>query len=391
MVGLLLLKRMFNQSDESVIERWIENPYWQYFTGEEFFQYEKPFDPSDFVHFRKRIEASGMEKVLSLSIKLHPGSEQDKCVAIDPTVQEKHITFPTDTKLQKKIIEHCREIAKEEGIELRQSYKRKLKQYLLDQRNSQHPKRRKKAMGARRKIKTIAGRLVRELERKLDSKRKEHYEELLKLFNQVLSQKRKDKNKVYSLHEPHVNCISKGKAHKKYEFGSKVAVCWSLDSGVIVGMTNFKENVYDGHTLAPALDQCERVLKDAGGKRPLTAVVDRGCRGKKEIEGTAIEIPSRAKAKATAYQKRKARKLFRQRAGIEPIISHLKQDHRMLLNYLKGNIGDEINALMAGAAFNFKRRLNQIKVKLKKQNILTLIQNLIETYFRFRLRQILTF
>ena len=152
-------------------------------------------------------------------------------------------------------------------------------------------------------------------------------------------------------------------------------------------MTNFEENVYDGHTLALALEQCERVLKDAGGKHPQTAVVDRGCRGKKEIEGTAIEIPSRAKAKATAYQKRKARELFRKRAGIEPIISHLKQDHRMLINYLKVNIGDEINALMAGAAFNFKRRLNQIKVKLKKQNILTLIQNLFEIYFQLSVHQ----
>ena len=364
-VGMLLLKHMFNESDESVLDRWVENPYWQYFTGEQFFQHEKPFDASDFPKFRHRIGEQGMEKILSLSIKLHPGAEKEAEVQIDPTVQEKNITFPTDTKLYKKIIEKCRKIAKVEGIILRQSYRRKLKELMLAQRNSQHPKRRKQARAAQRKIRTIAGRLVRELERKLPKAIHRWYQEQLALFKQVLAQQRHDKNKIYSLHAPEVCCIAKGKEHKPYEFGSKVAVVRGARSGVITGMRNFNTNLYDGHTLEPALAQSERVRVMAGGNRPKQAVVDRGGKGKKQINGTEICIPSAPTKQATAYQKRKARQRFRQRAGIEPVISHLKYDHRMIRNFLKGMLGDAINALLAACAFNVKKRYNQIRKALK--------------------------
>ena len=329
-VGILLLKHMFNESDESVLDRWVENPYrpatrWQYFTGEQFFQHNKPFDASDFPKFRHRVGEQGMEKILSLSVKLHPGAEKEKEVQVDPTVQEKAITFPTDTKLYKKIIEKCRKIAEVEGIVLRQSYRRKLKELMLTQRNRQHPKRRKKARAAQRKIKIIAGRLVRELERKLPEGIQGWYGELLTLFKRVLAQQRHDKNKVYSLHAPEVCCIAKGKEHKPYEFGSKVAVVRSAQSGVIVGMTNFNNNIYDGHTLIPALAQAERVRVALGGNRPKIATVDRGCKGHKQINGTQICIPAAPTKQATAYQKRKARQQFRRRAGIEPVISHLNR------------------------------------------------------------------
>lgn len=365
MVGMLLLKYMFNESDESVLDRWVENPYWQYFTGEQFFQHEKPFDASDFPKFRHRIGEQGMEKILSLSIKLHPGAEKEAEVQIDPTVQEKNITFPTDTKLYKKIIEKCRKIAKVEGIELRQSYRRKLKELMLAQRNSQHPKRRKQARAAQRKIKTIAGRLVRELERKLPEDIQGWYAGQLTLFKRVLAQQRHDKNKVYSLHAPEVCCIAKGKEHKPYEFGSKIAVVRGARSGVITGMRNFNTNAYDGHTLEPALAQSERVRVAVGGNRPKQAVVDRGGKGKKHINGTEICIPSVPTKQATAYQKRKARQRFRRRAGIEPVISHLKHDHRMIRNFLRGALGDAINALLAACAFNVKKRYNQIRKALK--------------------------
>ncbi len=364
-VGMLLLKHMFNESDETVLDRWVENPYWQYFTGEQFFQHEKPFDASDFPKFRHRIGEQGMEKVLSLSIKLHPGAEKEAEVQIDPTVQEKNITFPTDTKLYKKIIEKCRKIAKEEGVVLRQSYRRKLKELMLAQRNSQHPKRRKQARAAQRKIKTIAGRLVRELERKLPEAVQGWYSELFTLFKRVLAQQRHDKNKVYSLHAPEVCCIAKGKEHKPYEFGSKVAVVRGAQSGVIVGMRNFNTNAYDGHTLEPALAQSERVRVAVGGNRPKRVVVDRGGRGQKRIQGTEICIPSPPTKQATAYQKRRARERFRRRAGIEPVISHLKHDHRMIRNFLRGALGDAINALLAACAFNVKKRYNQIRKALK--------------------------
>jgi len=364
-VGMLLLKHMFNESDESLVERWVENPYWQYFTGEQFFQHEKPFDASDFPKFRHRIGEQGMEKILSLSVKLHPGAEKEAEVQVDTTVQEKAITFPTDTKLCKKIIEKCRKIANMEGVILRQSYRRKLKELMLAQRNSQHPKRKKQARAAQRKIKTIAGRLVRELERKLPGSVHEWYEEQLALFKRVLAQQRYDKNKIYSLHAPEVCCIAKGKEHKPYEFGSKVAVVRCAKSGVIVGMNNFNNNIYDGHSLTPALAQAERVRVATGGNRPRIATVDRGCKGKKHIDGTKICIPAVPVKQASAYQKRKAREQFRRRAGIEPVISHLKHDHRMIRNFLRGILGDAINALLAACAFNVKKRYNQIRKILK--------------------------
>lgn len=365
MVGILLLKYLFNESDESVLDRWVENPYWQYFTGEQFFQHEPPFDSTDFPKFRRRIGQEGMEKVLALSVKLHPGADRESEVQIDPTVQEKAITFPTDTKLQKKIIEKCRAIAEQEGIQLRQSYRRTLKALMLAQRNSRHPKRRKKANAARRKIKTIAGRLVRELNRKLADPVKAYYQEQLALFQRVLDQKRYDKNKVYSLHAPEVCCIAKGKEHKPYEFGSKVSLVRGATSGVITGMVNFNSNLYDGHTLEPALTQSERIRTSIGGNRPKIAVVDRGCRGQKQISGTQICIPSAPAKNASPYQKRKARKRFRQRAGIEPTIGHVKHDHRMIRNFLKGEVGDALNALLAASAFNLKKRYNQIRKNLQ--------------------------
>ena len=169
MVGCMLLKQMFGLSDEAFVDRWVENVYWQYFCGETYFQFEKPFDPSEFVHFRKRLGTDGAEKLLKLSIRLFEKKEvEEKEVLIDTTVQEKNITFPTDAKLHKKIIENCWKIAEKEGIDLRQSYSRTLNQLMINQRFREHPKRRKKAMAAARKIKTIAGRLIRDVERSLD-------------------------------------------------------------------------------------------------------------------------------------------------------------------------------------------------------------------------------
>ena len=116
--GLLLQEEIFKESDESVVERWIENVYWQYFTGEEFFQTKQPFDPSEFVHFRKRLKESDLEFLLSQSVALplHPKAKNEKEVQIDTTVQEKNITFPTDAKLAKKLIDNCTKIAEFEGI-----------------------------------------------------------------------------------------------------------------------------------------------------------------------------------------------------------------------------------------------------------------------------------
>lgn len=361
MVGMLLLKQLHNQSDESVLARWVENPYWQYFTGEQYFLHRPPFDPTDFVYFRKRVGETGMEKVLSLTVRLHFGSESEEEVQVDTTVQEKNITFPTDSKLAFKIIKYCWSYAKAERVDLRQSYRFVVKGLRMKLHNGTHPRRQKAARKASRKLKTIAGRLVRELLRKLDSEALAYYGQSLNLFESVLAQKKSSKNKRYSLHEPAVWCIAKGKPHKKYEFGCKVSVARNAKSGVIVGMKSFTGNPYDGDTLETSLDQIERIRRDAGGDRPKTVVADRGYRGRKEIGQTKILIPTSGNKSQSSYDKQKQRKRFRNRAGIEPIIGHLKEDHRMRRNFLAGERGDAVNCLLAGAAFNLKMRLNQIR------------------------------
>jgi len=357
MVSLLLLKQMYNLGDETVLESWVQNPYWQYFSGEREFQWELPLEPSDFVHFRKRIGTEGVKKILQISIELHGKQAMESEVVVDTTVQEKNITYPTDVKLHKKIIEQCRKIAKVEGIEQRQSYRRVAKKLVMAQRFRNHPKNRKKANSAARKLKTIAGRMVREIERKLPEDKRQKYEGKIEIFNKILSQNRSDKEKIYSIHEPKVYCISKGKEHKKYEFGSKASLVITKKSGIIVGAYSLEKNDYDGHTLPKALEQCEALR----GKRPKVAIADRGYRGRTSIGETEILLPKPPKKNSSEYEKKKARARFRRRASIEPIIGHLKTDYRMARNYLKGIIGDSINLMLAAAAFNFKKLMRKLK------------------------------
>jgi IS5 family transposase len=199
MVGLMLLKHLKNLSDEALTAGWRENPYWQYFCGEVNFQTTEPFDPSEFVHFRKRIGEEGAEKILRLTILLFGKEAKEKEVLIDTTVQEKNITFPTDTKLQKRIIDKVVKMAKEEGIQLRQTYARTLPQLMIEQRFRKHPKRKKKANAAARKIKTIAGRVVRDLDNKMNLEQKLLYTNDLEIFKKVLAQKRNTPNKIVSI------------------------------------------------------------------------------------------------------------------------------------------------------------------------------------------------
>jgi IS5 family transposase len=371
-VGLLMLKRMFNQSDEACVDTWIENPYWQYFTGEEYFQTEKPFDPSEFVHFRKRLGEAGMENILSYTVKLHRGASTEKEVLIDTTAQPKNITYPTDTKLANKVIKKCRAIAKSENIQLRRSYKKEMKRLIKEQYNAKHPRRRKKAIKARKRIKTIAKTLVRELRRKLPE---DLHSEALDLFDRVLNQQRNDKNKIYSLHEVDVACIAKGKVHKKYEYGNKVSVVKGSKTGVITSMKSYQGNPNDRKTVQESLEQSERVRQMAGGKKAELAIADRGYKGAKPVNGTVILTPDSSHGKSK-YEKEKARKRFRNRAGIEPVIGHLKHDHRMLVNYLKGIPGDINNALLAAIGFNLKKMLNIIRKNPGK-----FIQDLIILFF----------
>jgi IS5 family transposase len=358
--GLLLLKEMFKESDESVVERWIENPYWQHFTGEEFFQNKQPFDPSEFVHFRKRLKETGFEFLLSQSVSLHPKAKSEKEVQIDTTVQEKNITFPTDAKLAKRVVDNCSKIAKMEGIAQRQTYKRVAKKHLRDAYFGHHPKRKKKATMARKKLRTIGNRVVRELENNMSDSLKKEYETEFIIYKKALTQERNSKDKIYSLHEPQTACIAKGKAHKAYEFGTKVTVVRGRKTGVITSVKRFSGNPHDSKTLEESLAQSERVRKNIGGTRPSIASTDRGFRGKTEVDGTQIMLPKNKK-ESSKYKQEVARKRFRARAAIEPTISHLKRNHSLGLNFLKGVAGDIYNGLLAGIGYNLKLRFNQIK------------------------------
>lgn len=354
MAALLMLKHIRNLSDESVVEQWMENVYYQYFSGEASYACGVPCEASELVHFRNRIGEEGVELILKESIRVNGDDSGDSHVSIDTTVQEKNITFPTDDKLYKKIIKKCREISEEEGLPVRQSYTRILKKLSFDQRFRNHPKNKAKARKADRKIKTVAGRLVREVERNLPAE--SEYQNDIALFKKVLAQKRNDSGKIYSLHEPEVQCISKGKEHKKYEFGNKVSIVHTQNTGVIVGALGFR-NEYDGHTLEKTLEQTTRLT----GIEPETATVDRGYKGRSKIGETLIQIPKPFNQKINNYQQNKLKQSFRRRSAIEPTIGHLKTDHRLGRNFYRGIFGDNINVMLSAAAFNFKRMMNKWK------------------------------
>jgi IS5 family transposase len=379
MAGLLILKQMYNHGDETIMSEWVRDPYFQHFCGEAEFQWTFPCDPSDLVHFRKRIGKEGVEKLLALSVQLQGKDAKSRDVIVDTTVQEKNITFPTDAKLYRKIVSKCNKIAETEGIELRQSYSRTMKKLLIKQRFAHHPKRKKEAAKALRKMRTIAGRITRDLERKLQEDKLGRYQEQINLFTRVIHQKRHDKDKIYSLHEPEVACIAKGKAHKPYEFGSKVSFAMLPKSNIIVGVVNFKGNPHDSKTLKSTLDHCFKIT----GREFENAIVDRGYPGKKQIGNTNIVSPGSPRGKSE-YEKRKKRKQCRSRAAIEPVIGHIKQDCRMVKNYLKGSIGDEINAILAATALNFRRLLRKIERQLILpifQQCFLLLKKYLQIYF----------
>lgn len=372
MCSLLILKYLYDLSDEGLISMWTQNPYYQYFGGFSEFQWEQPCASSELVHFRHRIGRQGEELILKESIRIHDelgGSgkkkrgktKKDKLVFSDTTVQEKDITFPTDTKLYSKIAEHCRRIAKDKGLKVRQSYKRIIPKLMQAQRFRSHPKNKSKAIRAERKLKTIAGRLLREVDRQLEGLDKLVHQSFFDISKKVLAQQKTDSNKIYSLHEPHVYCMSKGKDWKRYEYGSKVNVIWGGKSGLIMAVHNCEKNVHDSKTVEPTLDQFERV----NGYLPEECVTDRGFRGKTEVKGVKISIPTPGSKKATKYQKRKLREKFRKRAGIEPIIGHLKSDFRMRRNYLSGIDGDHHNLIMSAVGFNIRKWVRHYLKHLK--------------------------
>lgn len=354
MAGLLMLKQLENLSDENVVLQWKRNPYYQYFCGMSDYHSSLPCDPSELSQFRKRIGQKGIDVIFSASVALHPEACEEERVIIDTTAHEKNVTYPTDGKLAIKIINRLHKIAKREGIALRRTYVKEIKGHRVTLRFFRHPKKKKRAASAMRRLRTIAKILIRDLDRHFDDKEHKRYSEEFYLFMRVLLQTKTSRNKIYSLHESHIYAMAKGKDHKSYEYGTKASIVCTYTDGIIVGVAAHDINQHDSKTL-------EAALSHAHTNRTVTineAVCDRGYRGIKKVGETTISIPGVHLKRDTEEQKEAKREKFRRRAAIEPIIGHLKNHYRMARNYLKGFMGDQINLLMAACAWNMKKWMN---------------------------------
>ena len=352
MVALHYLKYTHNLSDEDVVATWVENPYWQYFSGMKWFEHELPINASSMTRWRKRIGEAGAEELLKETIKAGlklkaVKSFQLKRVNIDTTVQEKEIRFPTDARLYDRSRQRLVDFAKERGIKLRQNYNRKSKQMLYWQSRYSHARQMKRAKACTRKLRNYLGRVLRDIKRNCPDADRQ-LQSLMDIGTRIYHQKQKDKNKLYSVHAPEVECISKGKAHKRYEFGCKVSVAATSKGGWFLGAMAVHSNPYDGHTLKEALNQVKRVVRE-----PEHVFVDMGYRGHNYRGGTEVHVDKRRRG-------RTAKSLWRwmkRRAAIEPGIGHLKREHRMDRNRLKGVEGDRINAILSAAGMNFCKLL----------------------------------
>jgi IS5 family transposase len=357
MVGLHYLKHAFNESDESVVARLLENGYWMYFCGFEHFIHRLPLDPSSLVRWRKRIGPENMEQLLAETLETakrggHLTKAHLERVNVDTTVQEKAIAYPTDARLYHKARVLLVKAAKKRGIALRQSYLRLGKRALIMSSRYAHARQMRRAKREQQKLKIYLGRVSRDILRNCPQPDAQ-LAELLHNAQRILTQQRNDKNKLYSLHAPEVECISKGKVHKKYEFGCKVSLATTSKDNWIVGAEALHNNPFDGHTLKGALEQIKRLVGWAVGN----AYCDKGYQGNpKQLEETTIHLASRRKSSMTPSEWR----WFKRRPAIEPVIGHTKEDHRMDRNYLKGTDGDKMNAILAACGFNLRKLLRAL-------------------------------
>ena len=354
MVGLHYLKHAYNESDESVVARLLENPYWQHFCGFEFFIHRLPLDPSSLVRWRKRIGSDNMEKLLSETLDTakrggHLTEKHMERVNVDTTVQEKAIAYPTDSRLYHKARVLLVKAAKERGIPLRQSYLRVGKKALIMNGRYAHARQIKRAKREQKKLKNYLGRVYRNILRNCP-RPDDQLAELLANARRLLLQQRSDNNKLYSLHAPEVECIAKGKVHKKYEFGCKVSVVTTSTDNWVIGAEALHSNPFDGHTLKGALKQMKRLVGWEAG----SAYCDKGYRGNpKQLNNTSIHLANQRKKSMKPSEWR----WFKRRSAIEPVIGHMKHDNRMDRNYLKGTDGDKINVILAACGFNLRKLL----------------------------------
>jgi len=355
MVALHYLKYMKDLSDEVLVEQWIENPYWQYFCGEEYFQTEFPIHPTSMTKWRNRLKDSHLQELLETTIKSGLKTKtikksSIKKVNVDTTVQEKNITFPTDVKLYYRLIQHLVRKAKGHNILMKQTYERSGKTLLRRHDGYVHARQMKRAKRVKSKLRTSLGRLYRDVLRNATPEllMDEDFKALRQLVERGMIQKRTSKNKLYSVHEPHVECISKGKAHKRYEFGNKVGFASTSREGFILSAVSFHGNPYDGHTLQETLRLAERNIHSIGNLGEV--YVDLGYRGH-DYEGEAeVHIVGRSRKRITRAQRR----WHNRRSVIEADIGHMKGEHRLDRNYLKGKGGDSLNVVFPACGYNLR-------------------------------------
>ena len=355
MVGLEYLKYTYNLSDEELVARWLENPYWQYFCGETYFRTDLPLHYTSLGKWRLRIGSENLKLVLEETVRI---AKQEKYVTekdlsrvvVDTTVQEKNITFPTDAKLLSRAIVKLAKYARCHKIKLRQSYVRKAKQTARKASGYAAAKQYGRLKRCNQDLKNWLGRVLRDIDRKRsDTVLSANFIALIETAKKLLLQERNTPKKVYSLHEPGVQCISKGKDRIRYEFGNKASVVMTNNRNWIVNVEDCPENPYDGHTLAQSISGAERLTKVL----VLEADVDKGYRGH-DYKGAAVIRLAGSSNAGLSFSERKRK---RRRSAIEPVIGHLKLDHRLDRCFLKGRVGDATNLIGSAAGFNVRKLL----------------------------------
>lgn len=371
MVSLLYLKHAFDESDESVVARWADSPRWQFFSGCAYYEDRQPCDASTLIKFRQLLGEEGVEELLSqtinvaLQLKLVEPQELSQ-VIVDSTVQHKAIAHPTDSRLLEVARDKLVQAAKDTGIALKQTFAKEGKELARKAGRYAHARQFKRMRRSIKRQRTIVGRLQREIERKasaIGQAVRQALGETLGKAARIAAQSGQRKSvdgtpKLYAWHAPEVDCISKGKARTPYEFGTKVGIASTLHGNLIVGARAFHANPYDGHTLHEQLEQATILMQDSPAK-PVTAYVDLGYRGV-DADNPQVHIVHRGKSKRISAQQKKQ---LRRRQAIEPIIGHLKADHRMDRCHLKGKIGDCLHAVLCAAGYNIRWLLRMIVKK----------------------------